>query len=279
MIWIEDISVLFDIDKLKYYIPGPNLTWEEGANALVRFIIYLSVILFIFKGNPINLIAMPLIMMGIQYYLYKEGKLEGIMYKIFNSRMEKADSESKIRENYGDMAANNDNNLTNKLGNFMNIKNPMDMEKEWETEKCDRLWNKDWDESGKPCKPKDELGPVFDGETYEENGPRPDLPLDDAEMNQQPFNGKEITCKPSTRENPFGNALPYDTIERQTNKVCPDEYKKDGNFYKGLYNNIDDLFDRNNSQRQYTTNPSSTRTNDIEAFIQFAYNTPYSTQS
>ena len=41
------------------------------------------------------------------------------------------------------------------------------------------------------------------------------------------------------------------------------------------FNNIDDLFDRNNSQRQFTTNPASTRINDREAAIQFFYNTPY----
>lgn len=277
MIWIEDIWELFKIEKMRYYFPGPNMTWQEGANALMRFIIYLSLIIFVMGGNPMHLIVMPIIMAVVQYYLYKENMLEGLMYKIFNSRMDK----NSGREGYGEMSANNDNNISNNLSNYRRIKNPMDdWNGEWK-DGCKKGFNKDWDESpGNNCESgMDELGPIFDGETYQENGPRPDLPIDDKMMNEQEFKGQEITCKPSTKDNPFGNSLPYDTIEKQTLPVCPDEYKKDGNFAHNLYSNIDDLFDRNNSQRQYTTNPSSTRVNDQEAAMQFFYNCPYSTEN
>jgi len=87
-----------------------------------------------------------------------------------------------------------------------------------------------------------------------------------------------IECKVPTDDNPFGNAMPFDIIEKQINPVCPDEYAKDQKFYNKLFNNMDDLYDRNNSQREFTTNPSSTRVNDQEAAIQFFYNTPYTEQ-
>jgi len=110
------------------------------------------------------------------------------------------------------------------------------------------------------------------GEPMKTVGPRPEVALERGEPEFKPM---EVDCKPSTKDNPFGNALPYDTIERQVNQVCPNEFKKDENFYQGLFNSVDDLFDRNNSQRQFTTNPASTRTNDREAAMQFFYNTPY----
>jgi len=286
MIWIDNIGVLFEVDNLKYYMPSSNLTADEGANALVRFMIYLGLILFLFNGNIIYLIIFPLIMMGIQYYLYKEGKLESLMYKIFNSKMSVNQTGGGNKANE-DANANNDSNYTNNLDDFSHIKDPNSMEKEWKEERdgsafqtdCDKLWNKDFDESGKPCQPKDELGPWFNGEGRDDGkeGIRPDLPLDQGNPND--FTGKEIECKRSTIDNPFGNALPYDNVTKQILPVCPDEYKKDKNFLTNLFSNIDDVFNRNNSQRQYTSNASTTRVNDQEAFMQFCFNTPYSSES
>lgn len=276
MIWINKPEVLFELDKLKYYMPGPNLTWEEQANSLVRFMIYLSLLLYLAKGNPMHLVIPPLIMMGFQYYMFREGKLENFLTKIFSAKPIDVESPGQkttittkpeiedddqliekfhpdnVKEGSGDLKENFD------LSRQRHIKHPLEMNSEWD--EYHRSLNADEFNAGGDPEPKKTLGP------------RPDMALIRGEP---PYKPKEIECKPPTKHNPFGNALPYDVVEKQVNRVCPDEFQKDQKFFEGLYNNINDLFDRNNSQRQFTTNPASTRINDREAAIQFFYNTPY----
>ena len=69
--WLKNPTVLFDPKRLKYYMPGPHQTWQEQANSLMRFIIYLSLIMYVYKSNPLFLVVPPLMMAIIQYYLYQ----------------------------------------------------------------------------------------------------------------------------------------------------------------------------------------------------------------
>jgi hypothetical protein len=286
MLWIDNPEVLFEPDKLKYYFPGSNMTWQEQANSLVRFIIYLSLFLYLFKGNPMHLIIPPLMMLGIQYYLHKSGKLQSMLVQIFHPSPSGDELASVILNNKLDLNNNNLNNdLNNDLKDQMNnlkngivdqetfnlnqlesVRHPMNLHDDANLDNAiDQILNQDMgsEKIGYSKVPiyQDERSPVADVGFYNPSI-TPPCPGEDE-------------CKPPTLENPFGNAMPYDTIEKQVNRACPDEYKKDEKFYNKLFHGIDDLFDRNNSQRQFTTNPSSTRVNDQEAAMQFFYNTPY----
>ena len=279
MLWIDNPEVLFEPDRLKYYFPGSNMTWQEQANSLVRFIIYLSLILYLFKGNPMHLIVPPLMMMGIQYYLHKAGKLKSLLIRTFHARPGDDELAGIVLE---DEAMTTEVNTEDKLNNALlrngmidqetfnlnqldSVRHPMDLHDEADiNNEVDRILNEEMgsEKIGYSKVPiyKDERSPVDEVGFY-----NPTL------VN----NSCEQECKVPTIDNPFGNAMPYDTIEKQVNRACPDEYKKDEKFYNKLFHGIDDLFDRNNSQRQFTTNPSSTRINDQEAAMQFFYNTPY----
>lgn len=274
MLWIDNPEVLFEPDKLKYYFPGSNMTWQEQANSLVRFIIYLSLFLYLFKGNPMHLIVPPLMMMGVQYYLYKSDKLKSLMIRIFHPQPSTDDLIGIVLENDEENIKQQlDNQVKNGLmdresfnfNQVESVRQPMDLHDDAQIEnEVDRLLNQQMgsEETGYSKVPiyKDERSPVPEVGFY-----NPTL------VN----NSCDQECKVPTIDNPFGNAMPYDTIEKQVNRACPDEYKKDEKFYNKLFHGIDDLFDRNNSQRQFTTNPSSTRINDQEAAMQFFYNTPY----
>lgn len=243
--WLKNPVILFDPKRLKYYMPGPNLTWEEQANALIRFIIYLSLILYLTSNNPLLLIVPPLLMMGVQYYMYQENKLQPFLTNTFGDVESEPSThivtdEDQIMESF---ISRSDPNTKDQNKNHENF-TPLHLRNAFHND-------------------KEPLNTV---------GPRPDLALVRPPPEPKP---KEIDCKPATIDNPFGNALPYDTIEKQVNPACPNEFTKDEKFYNKLFHGIDDLFDRNNSQRQFTTNPSSTRINDREAAIQFFYNTPY----
>lgn len=82
-------------------------------------------------------------------------------------------------------------------------------------------------------------------------------------------------CTRSTPNNPFGNMLVSDLAD---NPGRPPACKFDDqaeavqqNFNRGLPRNMYDLYDRENSQRQFVTMPVTTSAPDTVAFAQFCY--------
>jgi hypothetical protein len=189
--------------------------------------------------------------MGAQYYYHQRGQLSQMMIYLFQGQLDTPDRETHVPE--GDNLNPNNSNLKEGFESHpLQIRNPYleDAKRTMEEQMSD------------PAR--------YEGlETIEKI--RGDMGL----AKEPSFNPTQVECKVATDNNPFGNSMPFDPIEKQVNRICPDEFAKDKKFYSKLFNNVDDIFDRNNSQREFTTNPSSTRINDREAFMQFAYNTPY----
>jgi hypothetical protein len=86
------------------------------------------------------------------------------------------------------------------------------------------------------------------------------------------------TCSLPTDENPFMNPLVTD--KRTRKGACKTFNNKklrkvvDDKFGKGLFKDINSVYDRENSQREFYTLPSTTIPNDQEAFGKWLYNTP-----
>lgn len=79
-------------------------------------------------------------------------------------------------------------------------------------------------------------------------------------------------CTRSSPQNPFANWLLTDGPNRPP--ACPyDEHKEDirTNFNRGLVRNAYDIYEKENSQRQFHTMPHTTSTPDTVAFAQFCY--------
>lgn len=70
--WIEKPSVLFTESKLKEFIPKNSMTYKEKLNALTRFVIYVSILLFITIREPFILLI-PVCCMVVIYFLVKWG--------------------------------------------------------------------------------------------------------------------------------------------------------------------------------------------------------------
>ena len=47
--WYNDYTILFEKDRLIEFIPNNTMTLTEKLNSLVRFSIYLAIILFIYN--------------------------------------------------------------------------------------------------------------------------------------------------------------------------------------------------------------------------------------
>ena len=90
----------------------------------------------------------------------------------------------------------------------------------------------------------------------------------------------EAKTQAPTPHNPFMNILNTDYVSNPTRPPAADvesaEVKKEieTNFSKGLFKNVNDIWDKNNSQRQFYTNPSTTIPNDRDSFMNWCYNSP-----
>ena len=67
--WFEDMTVLLYKDNLSEFIPLVEMTDEEKLNAVVRFCLYLSVLLILFTNN-INYVFIAIGALIITYTIY-----------------------------------------------------------------------------------------------------------------------------------------------------------------------------------------------------------------
>ena len=84
-----------------------------------------------------------------------------------------------------------------------------------------------------------------------------------------------------TRDNPYMNVLMNEYTENPHRPPAdehddPEVQKSIENYFQSnLYRDVDDVWGRNNSQRQFYTMPSTTIPNDRDSFMKWAFKTPY----
>lgn len=91
---------------------------------------------------------------------------------------------------------------------------------------------------------------------------------------------KSSAMQMPTAENPFMNVLMTDYVDNPTRKPAADVEDPEvkalitKHFNDGLYKDVNDVWDHNNSQRQFYTNPSTTIPNDRDSFAKWCWGTP-----
>lgn len=73
--WFKDISILYDKNYLLEIIPKKEYDFSRKLNAVVRFAIYYSILLYIFKRDA-NILCFPFITIVITVFLYKTNRDE-----------------------------------------------------------------------------------------------------------------------------------------------------------------------------------------------------------
>tara|TARA_Y100000992_G_C21132007_1_gene427037 strand:+ start:20 stop:664 length:645 start_codon:yes stop_codon:yes gene_type:complete len=87
-------------------------------------------------------------------------------------------------------------------------------------------------------------------------------------------------CRIPTKDNPFMNPLLADFGTNNTKPSCASYNNKgvkmtvENNFEEDLYKDVNDIFGKNNSQRQYYTMPGNSVPNDRDTFMKWCYQTP-----
>jgi hypothetical protein len=84
-------------------------------------------------------------------------------------------------------------------------------------------------------------------------------------------------CQLPTNQNPFMNVMLTDDTNRK--QACDIDNRKvrklmNKKFKANLFNDIEDVYDRKNSQRQFYTMPSTTIPNNQKTFQNWLYKTP-----
>jgi hypothetical protein len=112
------------------------------------------------------------------------------------------------------------------------------------------------------------------------NLPRPLDPVTENPLFDRYLNARNerVKCVTTTIDNPFMNPLPAD--DRRRGPACPTvnnvelANKVEANFSNNLFKDINDIYNRSHSERQYYTVPSTTFANEQGKFAQWLYGGP-----
>ena len=242
--WTVDPTILYNDQKYLEFIPTINMTRVEQLNSITRFCIYLLILVIITNKSDIW-IQIPIVI--IIFII--------ILYYIFE-----ADEMGKFKNN-------NDKNGDNKNGDNNNGDNKND-------NKNDKNDKNDNDnligiESGY----YDSSKKLHTGKYYGSKNKKKNIEYSLKDFNEY----KKNTCRIPTPDNPFMNPTINDYNIEEPPEACnvDDENIKDKinkSFNKDLFRDVSDLFERENSQRQFYTLPQLNPP-DQTAFANWLYKT------
>lgn len=253
--WTSDPTVLYKNNSYVKIVPEYNDSREEQLNSITRACIYFLIICLAFGVNeqwlypPVVIVTMCVLF----YYIDRSdsNRLRKRSDKIMKSRVTK--DSKKISRN-----------------NFVDSDSTMGEETEESSEK-QTIEAGFYDSSGSLVLGEEHEAPVYHKDT--ESKIQSMYTVD--EINQY----KNATCKRPTRDNPFMNPELSDYNNHDPPAACnadDDEIKDEitKNFNKDMYMNLDDVWEKKNSQRQFYTLPATGVPNDQAAFANWLYNSP-----
>lgn len=95
--WFKDISILYDKNYLLEIIPKKEYDFSRKLNAVVRFSVYYSILLYIFKRDT-NILCFPFITIVITVFLHRTNRdeknddaMKGLMSSKSHTSMEEID--------------------------------------------------------------------------------------------------------------------------------------------------------------------------------------------
>jgi len=227
--WLDDISILFKVNRLCEIIPMNNMSMPQKLNAILRFSIYFSVIHYLLKKNS-NILFIPVVVSILTYVFY----------------------------------INNTDNTDNTYTKYnTNVSEPVE-----------NFTNKNGYSKGNI---------TFESEYNDANEPIDidiDIDIDMIENIRDTYDDRDTNCKSPTNNNPFGNVLLGDIGNPKFKETCSSynnnivKREQSDIFNKDLVRNIDDIYNKNNSQRQFYTMPVTDIINDQTGFANWCYKTP-----
>jgi hypothetical protein len=235
--WYNDITILWNKNRLTEFFPTQDQTLEEKFNAIVRLSIYCFIILF-FNKDDTKYIYLPFGIMLLTYYVYFNRVKENLDPLTVQQGTSNKDTSNKDTSNKDTSNKDTSNKDISFKGAFDNKSQIVKEEKR-------------------------------DRKMYEKSEVPP------------------INCTKPTIDNPFMNVTmkDYFNIDQSTKMIIdrPEacdtndiNIKKEMNsaFNNNLFKDVNDIFGKTNSQRQFYTMPSTTIPNDQNEFAKWLYLNP-----
>lgn len=261
--WIENPYILFEKEELVNFVPNKNMSMVEKMNAVTRFCLYGLIIgqLFNFSDNIMYMLCSLIILIIISYKLQSP--------------------EDEVSEKLDLFTEEQINTLSNKLSEVLMSKKEGEMDIINENEgKCSSVGNSSDDtdnvvinkayegQLGK-CKESNNYNQVSKdkiGDLIRVKGEDPN------NVNNNEMKIETEKCTEPTKDNPLMNVNIGDDPNKPPPCEYTDEIKENINekFNYNLYRDVDDLFERHNSQRQYFTMPE----NNQKEFAEWLYKAP-----
>ena len=251
--WMSDLSVLFKNDQYIRFIPTKEMSRVEQLNAIARFGIYLF-ILFMLMDRKDEWLYIPLIIIIMDIILYNLFELDDMGKKKELNRIRNLESEKFLNDN--DQNGNGDGN-GNGNGNSDNNYGDDDQNTKYKLEAGY------YDSDGKLV-----IG-EYRGPKGMKNGINRLYSLDETREY------RKNNCMRPTEDNPMMNLnvtnMNNDNIPVQCDQNDPtiqEEIKEA--FNKNLMRDVDDIFEVQNSQRQFMP-LNHNIPNNQEAFAKWCY--------
>lgn len=251
--WINDPLILVKDNNYTKFVPDTNMTRIEQLNAITRFSIYFLLLSLMFdKGEK---------------WLYTP--IFTILLTVFLFYIHQKDDDSKKKE----------------LDRILSIrKRNKGVEKSYE----DKLFNlAEKDSELFPAFEDDPDAPEIQAGYYDSSGKlvmgkKSKPPKYSVRPPESLYSFKELSdynkavCKKPTHDNPFMNPLVHNFNNGDQPMACnvEDEEIKESmelNFNKDLYRDVEDLWNKGNSQRQFYTVPSRGVPSNQKEFANWLY--------
>jgi len=256
--WLDDINVLFKNNNYLDFFPRYESSREEQLNSITRFAIYLLTLSIILNLDEKYIyISLTLVVFTILFHTINMAdpkSKEKDVNKTINDRIEQRENEKNKNiynepnnyvdsdTNISDYSSDNNNNISLEVG--------------YQDSSGNTIIGKDYD---KECYKCVDTRPIH---TYEEIE-----------------SYKKGTCRKPTENNPFMNPNIMEFNDGEIPAACnvDDDEIKEQMEYKydnRLFKNIDDVWDIENSRRQFYTIPAPTVPNNQTEFANWLYKTP-----
>jgi hypothetical protein len=258
--WMDDIKELYQNNNYIKFFPKYEMTRAGQLNAITRFCIYFILLILAFDKNenwlylPITIIVLGVVVFNVNAS-DDQGKTKEFN-KILKIRQEKKDDESRIDE--------------------IELSHDGDKKYNLDTD------NKSYDEMGQQYELQSgsydsngvlRVGSKSNPSLYQPNNPESLLTIDEM------IDHEKNTCRRPTVDNPFMNPNITEYNDTHTVAACNADDEEineemEVNFNHDLFRDVDELWERENSQRQFYTIPNTQVPNNQVEFAKWLYKLP-----
>ena len=257
--WLDDPTELYKDGKYTKFIPMYKMTRNQQLNTIARFSLYMIIIILFFnRGETLLILPITLLLLTVLFKKFKildseSGEKE--IDRILDIRQEDKDRLEELKKR----------------------------EYVYDGEKKYKTYEEMSEEEEKRKGYKLEAG-IYDSDNELHIGPKEKpsnkLKIDEPSLYtiDEMMDYEKNTCRRPTNDNPMMNphALEFGNGDPPAACNANDEDIKDNmkvTFNHDLFRDVDELWERENSQRQFYTMPNTAIPNNQTEFAKFLYHT------